>query len=755
MATFNQVITEVKRSKKSGDGVRDITKRKTAGEVFVSDDSLEGVVSSVNIQTDSLDARLDALIEATFASTNALLDGFKAILNDNNFGLMGVKETLIETEKSLKSIVVPLVDTVEQAPAGEDGEDGEGGQQGSVQETKEKRSEKKETKIFSSLTESISDLGESIKGFAGGAIGSAATVGKNLLKGAALFLLLPALQKVLNSEDLRNFIKEMIPKIVDWVTRFTGAISGIFENGLSGILDAFSEMPVTFGLITAGILSKLGLIPVILSGVTTGLSFILTAFKVFRTFMAATFIPAITGAFSTMMTTLSPILVAAAPFIAIGVAIGAALFGLFKLLEHLRDSLGFESIFDVLGLGVAYIQDAFAGLANMFIDFGNMIMGLVNKVGKFLGIELELPEFEKLSTDNAERFKEEARAKKEAKEADVVQDSGQPTVRVMTKDGFKNLTAEQIEQGRKDGTIKRSLATSALRELKLQSQSQQSEESRETPEEKVVSAAETTGTDLTVNGDVEATVRVMTNDGFKNLTAEQVQQGRKDGTIKRSLATSALRELKLQSQSQQTVQTSPPATAQTMANTASGQSNEAMLMQQYGIQLAQNGKYNVVVSTPEGTKRKQVDTVAEAVELKETSARELKEYLESEETRMGNEFKAEIAAAPQREQTSSAVSTFQSELQKQLVAGEITREEAASQLANFQSISSLNALQQNQELTTAQTNVMSEAAAGAPVTIVNAPSNNVTNSSSSSTNVMSRSFVNPDPFVNGIATAAI
>lgn len=56
---------------------------------------------------------------------------------------------------------------------------------------------------------------------------------------------------------------------------------------------------------------------------------------------------------------------------------------------------------------------------------------------------------------------------------DVPQGNGQPTVRVMTDDGFKDLTAEQIRQGRQDGTVKRSIASEAL--LELGDQSQQSE----------------------------------------------------------------------------------------------------------------------------------------------------------------------------------------------------------------------------------------------------------------------------------------
>jgi hypothetical protein len=47
--------------------------------------------------------------------------------------------------------------------------------------------------------------------------------------------------------------------------------------------------------------------------------------------------------------------------------------------------------------------------------------------------------------------------------------SNQPTTRVMTNDGFKDLTREEIEAGIQDGSIRRSIGRSAQRELDLQS----------------------------------------------------------------------------------------------------------------------------------------------------------------------------------------------------------------------------------------------------------------------------------------------
>ena len=164
------------------------------------------------------------------------------------------------------------------------------------------------------------------------------------------------------------------------------------------------------------------------------LRFLLNVAKGFRVFMMASFIPGMMAAFTGMIAAITPMLVALAPILLPILAI-AAVFGLIYLaLEKMRESLGFTSIFDVLMLGVAHLQDAFSHIANVFIKLAKKIAGMGTKLLEFMG--LEVPDFVKnmanaelMSTDNAKKKKgelqekaalaeEEAAAKKASEDAD-------------------------------------------------------------------------------------------------------------------------------------------------------------------------------------------------------------------------------------------------------------------------------------------------------------------------------------------------
>lgn len=136
-------------------------------------------------------------------------------------------------------------------------------------------------------------------------------------------------------------------------------------------------------------------------------------FTVFRLFMMGTFVPAMLGALSGMMAAITPILVALAPILIPIVAI-AALFGVIGLaLAKIRDAMGFTSIFDVLQLGIAHLKDAFGNVVNLVGSIVNFILGMVEKFGRFLGFEIDLPEIPKMDTDNAAKKKAELQAKAE------------------------------------------------------------------------------------------------------------------------------------------------------------------------------------------------------------------------------------------------------------------------------------------------------------------------------------------------------
>ena len=140
---------------------------------------------------------------------------------------------------------------------------------------------------------------------------------------------------------------------------------------------------------------------------------LLKTFQVFRVFMMATFVPSMYAALVGMMGAMAPILVAMAPILLPILAI-AALFAVIGVaLAKIRDAMGFTSIFDVMLLGVAYLKDAFAHVVNFIGTIVNFILGLVEKFGRFLGFEIDLPKIPKMDTDNAAKKKAELQAKAE------------------------------------------------------------------------------------------------------------------------------------------------------------------------------------------------------------------------------------------------------------------------------------------------------------------------------------------------------
>ncbi len=143
--------------------------------------------------------------------------------------------------------------------------------------------------------------------------------------------------------------------------------------------------------------------------VVRGVTAAAVAFKVmFMTTVATPLIAAFTGILASMSAAIVPLLPAIGIGLAIAAVVGLIAFGLTKL----RDALGFSSVFDVLMLGVAHLQDAFGHIVNLMGAYVNFILGMVEKFGKFLGFEIDLPEIPKMSTDNAAKKKVEFQQKK-------------------------------------------------------------------------------------------------------------------------------------------------------------------------------------------------------------------------------------------------------------------------------------------------------------------------------------------------------
>ena len=161
----------------------------------------------------------------------------------------------------------------------------------------------------------------------------------------------------------------------------------------------------------------------------------------FKAFMLTTFLPAIGGFIMGLITSLGAVLIPLAIPIAIAAGIAAVVAGIGFALTKLRDALGFESIFDVLMLGVMHLKDAFATIVNFIGSIVNKILGIAEKFGKFIGFEVDLPEIPKMVTDSAEQFK--AEAQKEGAGAKVLGEDGK--FRGMDKEELARLEKREQE----------------------------------------------------------------------------------------------------------------------------------------------------------------------------------------------------------------------------------------------------------------------------------------------------------------------
>ncbi len=144
---------------------------------------------------------------------------------------------------------------------------------------------------------------------------------------------------------------------------------------------------------------------------------LLRGFRVFRTFMLVTFVPGMISALAGMMSALIPIIIALGPAILIGLAIAAVVGLIYYGLTKLRDALGFESIFDVILLGVAHMKDGFARMQNFFIKLAQKIAGMGGALLEMLGIEVpdsikNAQNMELVDTDNAAKAMAAGKQKK-------------------------------------------------------------------------------------------------------------------------------------------------------------------------------------------------------------------------------------------------------------------------------------------------------------------------------------------------------
>lgn len=177
------------------------------------------------------------------------------------------------------------------------------------------------------------------------------------------------------------------------------------------------------------------------------------------------------------------------PMVAIAAAISALVLGVMNFIEDFQGQEG--SLTDKIIAGFFGFADGVFKLLTVPLDW---IKSLISTIAEFFGFDGAAEVLDSFSfTDIMDGFTDSVRdwvigLKDKLVEAitsfvpagilkffgfdaggeeEAPEKPKAPTERVMTTEGFKDLTREEIEEGRKEGTIKRSLAKEALRSLDM------------------------------------------------------------------------------------------------------------------------------------------------------------------------------------------------------------------------------------------------------------------------------------------------
>ena len=259
--------------------------------------------------------------------------------------------------------------------------------------------------------EGVKNLGTKFDDFASSAasgVGFIATLG-----GLALLFL-----------DPEKFA-ELIGKIIDNITTIFSGIYDLFTGDIEGGLNTIKDNLGLFAAALGGILLFLG------GPLLRGLAGLLKVAKVVRTFILGAWVPGMLATLKGMMVSFMAMLTNPVALAVAGIAAAFTAVGLF--LNHLKESMGFTSVFDVISLGIAHVNDALAHFGNFFITIAKKIGELASGVLEMFGYEV--PEFiqnladtEYLDTDSAEKKKKELLAKAEEAKLKEAQEEAEELV---------------------------------------------------------------------------------------------------------------------------------------------------------------------------------------------------------------------------------------------------------------------------------------------------------------------------------------
>ena len=331
---------------------------------------------------------------------------------------------------------------------------------GSAESEENRREAQKMNELANSTLGQIAHSAEKTADGMENAIGGA-LAGAGILAGLVGLALL-----FLSPEKFQEIMTSIIDQVAGVASFIGGIINGDFEQAMGGLGDswmllsgvALALLPKVIRIV--GSIAKAiklfqifmmktfvpGILNMYRNIMSTGPMIKLTnrinkIVKPFKVFMMGTFIPGMVSMFTGMIAAVTPVLAAMAPILLPILAI-AALFGLITLaLGKIRDALGFTSIFDVLMLGLAHMQDAFGHIVNLIGSIVNFITGLVGKFAGFLGFDIDIPKIPKMATDNAMKKKAELQVKAREAEAEKIK---QDTFQELEEGTYEG--AEELDQ---------------------------------------------------------------------------------------------------------------------------------------------------------------------------------------------------------------------------------------------------------------------------------------------------------------------
>ena len=275
-----------------------------------------------------------------------------------------------------------------------------------------------------------------------------------------------------NFDSIKKFVKEKILPATEGIfTFFKETVFPFISDNFKEIMNGFVLLSGAFlaGFVFVKIINAIrivrtGLIALQLGMIATGnglmsmvtgvLSKLGTAVKLLRAGYLAITAFTMTTLVPALMTAVAAMSIAIAPFLPIIIGIGLAFAGVVFLLHKLKESLGFDSVMDVMMLGVMHLKDAFGHIVNAIGQVVNFIMGIVEKVAKFIGFDVVLPKMDTMSTDNASGFKKEVLQKQEKAKAEKLSKgdatSDIPELPESPKSGIPEKPAAEVKAIKKD-----------------------------------------------------------------------------------------------------------------------------------------------------------------------------------------------------------------------------------------------------------------------------------------------------------------